>query len=160
MTVTIVEQFGLAMMPLFSATAAALISGTTRGTEASIRNALELSTTTAPPPTADGANSVEVPPPALKSAMSTPSNDSRVNSCTVRSFPRNGSVLPADRAEASGVIFAAGKFRFSSVFSISTPTAPVAPTIATCKSSLIKGRELYGRIALCQLRARGRSAGD
>ena len=38
--------------------------------------------------------------------------------------------------------------------------APVAPTIAICKSSLIKGRELYGRIALCQLRARGRSAGD
>src|SRR6185437_5348061 len=45
----IVEQLGLAMIPLCCLTASGLISGTTSGTPASIRNAEELSTTTAPP---------------------------------------------------------------------------------------------------------------
>jgi len=62
-----------------------------------------------------------------------------------------GSDLPAERYDASGVNLPTGKFRFSSVFIISMPTAPVAPAIATCKSSLIKGRELYWGNRTCQL---------
>ncbi len=67
-----VEQLGLAMMPRCARTASGLISGTTSGTAGSMRNAEELSTTTAPCCTASGAKRLEVLPPAEKSAMSTP----------------------------------------------------------------------------------------
>jgi hypothetical protein len=40
-----------------------------------MRNALELSTTTQPALAAMGANSLEIAPPALKSAMSIPANE-------------------------------------------------------------------------------------
>ncbi len=63
------------MMPLCSLMRRALISGMTSGTSAAMRNADELSTTTAPALTAIGANLREMPPPAEKRAMSTPSND-------------------------------------------------------------------------------------
>lgn len=42
-----------------------------------------------------------------------------------------GDFVPAERAEAKGTTSVAGKFRLSRVFSISRPTAPVAPTTAT-----------------------------
>jgi hypothetical protein len=71
--------------------------GTTSGTASSMRNALELSTTTQPALAAMGANSFEMPPPALNSAMSMPANESFVSSLTVMSWPRNLSFL-ADRA--------------------------------------------------------------
>ena len=57
-----VEQFGLAMIPLWVLMASGLISGITRGTSGSIRKADELSTTTAPASTAAGANSFAPPP--------------------------------------------------------------------------------------------------
>ena len=78
-----------------------------------------------------GANSFEMLPPALKSAMSMPLKESLVSSVIATSWPRNLSCLPTERAEASRVSLPTGKFRFSSVLIISTPTAPVAPTTAT-----------------------------
>src|SRR6185437_7023760 len=127
-----VVQFGLAMMPLCHFTSEALISGITSGTFSSWRNALELSTTTQPALAAMGANSLEMAPPALKSAMSMPAKESFVNSVTAISSPLNFSFLPTDRAEASNVSLPTGKLRFSRVLIISTPTAPVAPTTAAC----------------------------
>ena len=105
-------------------------SGTTSGTESSCRNAEELSTTTQPAAAATGANSFEMEPPALNRAMSIPLNESFVSSCTVTSLPWKGRVLPADRAEASKVRRPTGNRRRSRTLSISTPTAPVAPTTA------------------------------
>ena len=80
MSVTMVVQLGLAMMPLCFATSTAFISGTTNGTLLSMRKVLELSITTAPALVAAGANCLLVPPPALKSAMSIPSKESSVSS--------------------------------------------------------------------------------
>ena len=141
MSVMAVVQFGLAMMPLCHFTSSALISGITSGTASSCRNALELSTTTQPALAAMGANSFEMLPPALNSAMSMPLNESFVSSLTAMSVPRNLSFLPTERAEASRVSLPAGKLRFSSVLIISMPTAPVAPTTATCGFRFIKGMD-------------------
>ena len=71
-TATIATQFGLAMMPMWRAIASGFTSGTTSGTPGSMRNAEELSTTTAPCRTAIGANRRDTAPPAENSAMSTP----------------------------------------------------------------------------------------
>ena len=139
MSVMAVVQFGLAMMPLCHFTSAPLISGITSGTESSMRNALELSTTTQPALAASGANSFDTPPPALNRAISMPWNESFANSLTMISCLRNLSFLPAERTEASNVRLPAGKSRFSSVLIISTPTAPVAPTTATCGFLFIRG---------------------
>src|ERR1041384_6009698 len=139
MSVTAVVQFGLAMMPLCRFTSAALISGITSGTAASIRNALELSMTMQPFFAAMGAKSLEMPAPALNNAMSMPLKESLVSSLTVMSCPRNLSFFPTERADASNVNFPTGKLRFSSVLIISMPTAPVAPTTATCGLRFIKG---------------------
>ena len=46
--------------------------------------------------------------------------------------PRNATVLPALRAEARNLIDATGKRRSSSRRIIRSPTAPLAPTTATC----------------------------
>ncbi len=81
--------------------------------------------------------SLDTPAPQLNSAMSTPSNDSGVISCTVRSpagtwpQPKNGSFLPAERALASARTSLAGKSRSCSTCRNSLPTAPVAPATAT-----------------------------
>ena len=72
-TIWIVEQFGLAMIPLWRAMAWALTSGTTSGTVGSIRQALELSTTTAPAFAAIGLHSREIDAGVLDRTMSTPS---------------------------------------------------------------------------------------
>ena len=69
--------------------------------------------------------------PALNKAISTPPKESSVNFSTFTSSPLNFKVLPTERSEARSFRFLTGKLRFSSVFSISTPTAPVAPTTAT-----------------------------
>ena len=105
----IAEQFGLAMMPLWSRMRPALISGITSGTFGSIRKAEELSTTTAPALTAAGANFREMPPPAENSAMSTPSNDFSVSSSITIFWPRKSMVLPAERALASALSLPTGK---------------------------------------------------
>src|SRR6185437_13811304 len=126
-----VEQLGLAMMPLCSRKASGLISGTTNGTPGSMRKADELSTTTVPWRTAAGANFLDCAPPAENNAMSTPRKLSSVNSSTVTGLPLKGSVLPADRADANSRRLDSGKRRCSRHCINSTPTAPVAPTTAT-----------------------------
>ena len=83
-----VEQLGLAMMPRWPRTASGLISGTTSGTAGSMRNAEELSTTTAPCSTASGPKRLEMLPPAEKSAMSTPRKLSSFSSRTASGSPR------------------------------------------------------------------------
>src|SRR6185437_427779 len=107
------------------------ISGTTSGTAGSIRKAEELSTTTAPCSTASGPKRLEVPPPAEKSATSTPRKLSSFSSRTASGSPRKGSVLPAERAEAKRRSSERGKRLSSRQRMSSIPTAPVAPTIAT-----------------------------
>ncbi|MGY3160156.1 hypothetical protein ACVW0V_009296 [Bradyrhizobium elkanii] len=129
-------QFGLAMMPLWSRMRLALISGITSGTFGSIRNAEELSTTTAPDFTASGANFLEMPLPAENSAMSTPSKARSVSSSITTGLPRKLTVLPAERALASAFSLPTRKPRLSMVAMNSAPTAPVTPTIATTGSLL------------------------
>ena len=81
-TIWIVEQFGLAMIPLCAAIACALTSGTTSGTAGSMRKAFVLSMQTAPARAATGQNCSETLPPAEKSATCTPAKESSVSSCT------------------------------------------------------------------------------
>jgi len=61
-----------------------------------------------------------------------PPKESFLNSCTVVSSAILESSCPLRRAEANKRQFPTGKLRFSSVLIISMPTAPVAPTTATC----------------------------
>lgn len=69
----IVVQFGLAMIPLGrSAIACGLTSETTRGTSGSLRQAEELSITTAPCEATFSASAFDVAPPAENSTMSSP----------------------------------------------------------------------------------------
>src|SRR5471032_1639265 len=123
-------QFGLAMTPLWWARSPGFTSGTTSGTLGSMRKAEELSITIAPAALACGMNSQLRVAPALKKAMSMPLNEVGFTSSTVCGLPLNESVLPAERAEASSFREATGKFRRSRTRRISTPTAPVAPTMA------------------------------
>src|ERR1700724_2644082 len=83
-----------------------------------MRNADELSTTVAPARTEN-------------SARSTPLKLCSFNSRTASAWPRNLNVLPAERAEANSRSSDNGKARSSRQRINSTPTAPVAPTIAT-----------------------------
>ena len=97
----IVVQFGLAMMPLrASRTASGLTSDTTSGTSGSIRHAEELSMTIAPAAANRGACAFDVAPPAENSAMSSPLGSAVAASSTTTSVPLQGSVVPADRADA------------------------------------------------------------
>src|SRR3984957_4351871 len=130
----IAEQFGTAMMPLWSAMRRALISGITKGTFASIRKADELSMTTAPAFTAIGAYFLATPLPAENSARSTPSKERSVNSPTVITSPRKPSFLPAERALASAFSLRTGNWRLLRVVMNSAPTAPVTPAMATTGS--------------------------
>src|SRR6266699_4774588 len=151
MRVMAVVQFGLAMIPACNFMSAALISGITSGTESSMRNALELSMTAQPALAAKGANSFEMPPPALNNAMSMPWNESLPSSLIAISSPRNLSFLPMERAEARRVKLAARKLRLSRVLIISRPTAPVAPTTATCGLRFITKRtQIYRPGDSCQ----------
>ena len=79
----IVEQLGFAMIPSWPSRSSGLTWLTTSGTSGSMRHALELSMTVQPRFAASGASSLLVPPPALNSAMSTPSNASGVARPTV-----------------------------------------------------------------------------
>ena len=77
-TIWMVEQLGFAMIPFGRLAAASMLtSGTMSGHSGSFRNAEELSTTSAPLLAAIGDHSRDVPPPAEKSATSTPSEDLR-----------------------------------------------------------------------------------
>jgi hypothetical protein len=127
----IAEQLGTAMMPLCSRMRRALISGITSGTSASIRNAEELSMTTAPAFAAVGENLRETELPAENSARSTPAKEPSVSSSMTISCPRKVSRLPAERALASAFSLPTRKPRLSMVAMNSAPTAPVTPAMAT-----------------------------
>ena len=77
----------------------------------SMRNAEELSTTTAPCRTAIGANRRDTAPPAENSAMSTPGKLSSFSSSTAIPSPRNSSLRPAERPEANRRNRSSGKAR-------------------------------------------------
>src|SRR5690606_33030342 len=62
-----------------------------------------------------------------------PAGSKVARSWTTWSSPRNSTVLPAERAEASGTSLPTGKSRSARIDSITSPTAPVAPTTATLK---------------------------
>ena len=84
--IIIVEQLGLAMIPLCFKISSGFTSGTTRGTSGSIRNALELSITIAPLLAASGANVLEIEPPANR-AISIFAKDSGLASSTTYVLP-------------------------------------------------------------------------
>ena len=81
-------QLGLAIIPEWFAMSPSLTSGTTSGTSGSVRNADELSMTTAPASTAAGAKSLARSDPAENSAIWIPSNEFSVSSCTSKGLPR------------------------------------------------------------------------
>src|ERR1043166_7074757 len=123
-------QLGVAITPLWCARSPPLTSGTTSGVFGSMRKADELSIPAQPAALAAGTNSRLRVAPAEKKAMSTPLKASAFSSSTLYGLPLNSSVLPTERAEASSFREATGKFRRSRTRRISTPTAPVAPTMA------------------------------
>jgi hypothetical protein len=96
-----------------------------------MRKALDLSTTTAPAFTANGAYSFDCAEPAEKSAMSTPLKESGPTASTRIVSPLKVTVLPAERAEANGRSTRTGNLRSSRILSVVCPTAPVTPTTAT-----------------------------
>ena len=104
--------------------------------------------TTAPAFTACGANSSERLAPALKIAIWTSWKDLGATASTVINLPLKRSFLPAERGEASSLSRPTGKFRRSSVWSTSTPTAPVAPRIAIFFMLFIKGAAIYANPCL------------
>ena len=130
-TIWMVEQLGVAMMPVLVASASAFTSGTTSGTVGSMRKTLDLSMTVAPAATACGTNSVLTEPPAAKNTRSTPSKEPGPSSRTCTSAPLYGSVRPAERALASRRSSATGKSRSSRMRRTVPPTTPVAPATAT-----------------------------
>src|SRR5271166_6622564 len=100
-----VEQLGLATIPLrMWRRASALTSGTTSGTSGSMRQALELSTTTAPAQAARGLYSRLTEAGVLDRTMSMPANASGRIGSTGYVFPWNSIVLPALRSEARNLI--------------------------------------------------------
>ena len=80
--------------------------------------------TTAPLLTASCANFSEIDPPALKNAMSMPSNDSGTVSSTIYLWPPAVISAPADRLEASSLIDWTGKLRSSNFSRIFVPQLP------------------------------------
>jgi hypothetical protein len=65
-----------------------------------MRQAEELSMTTAPASANFGAYSLELAPPAENRAMSMPLRSAVATSSTTTSVPFHGSVVPAERADA------------------------------------------------------------
>ena len=129
---TIVVQLGLATMPFrIELNAAALTSGTTSGTSGSIRQAEELSTTTAPASVNRGARTREAPPPMENKARSSPERSAVAASSTSTSTPRNARTRPTERGEASSRSSSTGNARSSRIARMTDPTCPVAPTTAT-----------------------------
>ena len=119
----IVVQFGLAMMPFGGASASSgLTSETTSGTSGSIRQADELSITTAPAAATFGANCLEAYLPLENSAMSRPERSAVSESSTVISVSFHGNFRPADRAEAKKRISDTSKLRSTRRRRITPPT--------------------------------------
>ena len=96
-----------------------------------MRNAPELSTTTAPRDAAIGAHSAEISSGTSNMAISIPSNASGDNATTVSSSPRQINFFPALRADAIKRISPYTFLRVLKISSMTVPTAPVAPTTAS-----------------------------
>ena len=96
-----------------------------------MRNAPELSTTTAPRDAAIGAHSAEISSGTSNMATSMPSKASGESATTVSSSPRQINFLPALRADAIKRISPQTSVRSDKMPSITVPTAPVAPTTAS-----------------------------
>jgi len=101
-TACIVEQLGLAIIPLCLGISSGFTSGTTSGTSGSILQAELLSMTTEPESAATGAHFLEVDPPAEKSAISIFLKESSETASTVISSPLKTAFVPADLGDASG----------------------------------------------------------
>ncbi len=97
-----------------------------------MRKWLVLSMTMQPWLAARGAWTAEIDAPGLNSPMSQPVKSNLSRFWTVRTFfsPKETS-LPVERPDATAATSDMGKLRSDRVFSISRPTAPVAPTTAT-----------------------------
>ena len=112
------------------ASASALASGTTRGTSGSRRQADELSMTMAPAAARRGASSRDTEAGALHRAKSMPERSAVAASSTTMSSSPQGSVEPAERPEARYRMEVTGKLRSTRIERRTTPTWPVAPTMA------------------------------
>ena len=144
--VMVVVQLGFAMMPECFLTSSGLISGTTSGTSGQSLNALELSTKTAPAALISSANAAAMLFSAAPRTMLSPLKFSAQASST--SWPSIS--CPAERLLASSRSSPTGKLRSRKIFSISRPTAPVAPRIPTLYLSITdlhkKSRPQRGRL--------------
>ncbi len=126
-----VVQLGLEMSFL-PFTVAWLISGTTRGTLGSMRKAEELSITTGPFPSERAcAYSLEKSPPTARKITSRSRALPSSNSSMVTLPNGVATDLPVERAEAYRCNSETGNCRLPSTLTISSPTAPVAPTMPT-----------------------------
>ena len=131
MTSCIVVQLGLAMTKSPSPITSPFTSGTTNLWSSDMRQALLLSTTVVPTSANRGAHSKLKSPPAEKRATCGFWAKASSMDTTSTSSPRNVTVLPTERADATGNKVATGKLRASNTESMVRPTMPVAPTTAT-----------------------------
>ena len=131
-----VVQLGLAIS-FFPLAAAMLISGITNGTASLYRKADELSMTSTPAAASFSAHSKEKSPPTASNTTSSWDATSYVKGSIVNSpYLLLDTVLPADFSDANSFNAVTGKLRFSMTDRISSPTAPVAPTIPTLTGRL------------------------
>ena len=139
-SIIIVLQLGLAMMPLCLDISSGLISGTISGTFLSMRKADELSITRHPVSLTRGAKLLASSLPTEKKAKSTfcLRKISGVNSSTRYSVFLKTCFLPTERLLAKRISLPIGKFRSSRISRNSSPTAPVEPTSATVYFGSIK----------------------
>ena len=128
-----VEQLGLAMMFFFfaSLTASGFTSGTISGTSGSLRKAEELSITMGPALPIFSDQARETSPPADIRTRSTLEKSNCSMSWHLMVLSPNETSTPLDLREAMAWISSTGNSSSSRMFSISRPTLPVAPTIAT-----------------------------
>ena len=128
-----VEQFGLAMMFFLPASliASGFTSGTIRGTSGSLRKADELSITIGPSLPIFSDQARDTSPPADIRTMSTWEKSKLSMSWHLMVLSPQATSIPLDFREATACISETGNSSSSRMVSISRPTLPVAPTIAT-----------------------------
>jgi hypothetical protein len=128
-----VEQFGLAMMFFLRkpSMASGFTSGTISGTSGCWRQAEELSITTAPALPIFSAQALDTSPPADISTMSTWEKSKVSMSSHLMLWSPRSTSSPSERREATAWSLSTGNFSSSRITSISRPTLPVAPTMAT-----------------------------
>ena len=112
-------------------TASGFTSGTTSGTSGCMRQAEELSITTAPARPIFSDQALDTSPPADISTMSTVEKSNCSMSWHLSTRSPNSSSTLSERREATTCISSTGNFSSSRMTSISRPTLPVAPTTAT-----------------------------